>query len=124
MNDAVKTVVVVGASPKRERYSNRAIRLLLEQGYRVIPVHPAHREIEGLQAVADLAYVEPPVHTVTMYVACERSRQLGPAIIALRPARVIFNPGAECPELEQELAEHGISCVRACTLVLLRCGEF
>ncbi|MCR4440022.1 MAG: CoA-binding protein [bacterium] len=124
MSEATKTVVVVGASPKRERYSNRAVRLLLEHGYRVVPVHPVQREIEGLRAVADLTQVEPPVHTVTMYVACEKSRQSGPAIIALQPARVIFNPGAECPELEQELADHGILCVRACTLLLLRCGEF
>jgi len=118
------TVVVVGASPKRDRYSNQAVRLLLQSGYRVIPVHPEHKEIEGLSVVADIAQIEPPVHTVTMYVSCEKSRNLGPALVALGPKRVIFNPGAECPELEQALRAHGIACVHACTLVLLRCGQF
>lgn len=119
-----ETVVVVGASPKRDRYSNQAVRLLLQGGYRVIPVHPVHKEVEGLPVVADLGKIVPPVHTVTMYVRCEKSRPLSAALVALRPKRVIFNPGAECPEVEQALVAHGIACVHACTLVLLRCGEF
>ena len=46
------------------------------------------------------------------------------ALIAARPARVIFNPGTENPELEEKLAAAGIATVRACTLVLLRTGQF
>jgi uncharacterized protein len=46
------------------------------------------------------------------------------AIIAAKPARVIFNPGTENPELEEHLAAAGIAVVHACTLVLLRTGRF
>ena len=35
MNPSEHHVVVLGASPKPERYSNRAVRLLLRLGYRV-----------------------------------------------------------------------------------------
>ena len=45
-----QTVVVLGASPKPERYSNKAIRLLQQHRHRVIPVHPAIAKIEGLEA--------------------------------------------------------------------------
>ncbi|MDH4276399.1 MAG: CoA-binding protein, partial [Gammaproteobacteria bacterium] len=33
---AVKTTVVVGASPKPDRYANKAIRFLMERGHPVI----------------------------------------------------------------------------------------
>ncbi len=124
MGHGEMSVVVVGATPKRHRFANRALRLLKEQGYHVIPVHPVYREIEGLPVVGSLAQVNPPVHTVTLYVSCEKSRGLGSALLALRPTRVIFNPGAECPELEEALTASGISCLHACTIVLLRCGQF
>ena len=39
-------------------------------------------------------------------------------------ARVIFNPGAENPELEATLEERGIPTLRACMLVLLSTGQF
>jgi predicted CoA-binding protein len=46
-----RMTAVLGASIKRERYSNQALRMLREHGYRVIAVHPAHVEIEGEQTV-------------------------------------------------------------------------
>ena len=48
-------VVVLGASPKPERYSNQAVCLLREMGYRVIPVHPRESHIEGIATVTNLA---------------------------------------------------------------------
>ncbi len=118
-------VAVLGASPKRDRYSNQAVRLLVEHGHDVVPVHPAHRSIEGLPAVARLDDLAPgSVDTVTMYVGSGRSASLGPALIRLAPRRVIFNPGAENPALEARLEEAGIEAVDACTLVLLRTGQF
>ena len=40
------------------------------------------------------------------------------------PKRVIFNPGAENSKLERRLAEKGIAFEDACTLVMLRVGQF
>ena len=45
-------------------------------------------------------------------------------ILALKPKRVIFNPGTENPALEAELVAAGIAAERACTLVLLSTGQF
>jgi predicted CoA-binding protein len=119
-----KPVVVLGASPKPERYSNQAVKLLTEHGWRVIPVSPRATEIEGLPAVPDLASVRESVHTLSMYVGPERSAALADEILALAPDRVIFNPGTESPALEERLAEKGIPFEHACTLVLLRSGQF
>jgi hypothetical protein len=46
------------------------------------------------------------------------------AILALRPGRVILNPGTESPALEQALTTAGIPWQHACTLVMLRTGQF
>lgn len=117
-------VVVLGASPKPARYANQAIRSLKKLGYRVIPVHPRYREIEGLAVAHSLGVVTRPVHTLTLYVGPQRSHPLIDAITALGPGRVIFNPGTESPELERRLAQAGIPAIHGCTLVMLRAGTF
>jgi len=37
---------------------------------------------------------------------------------------VIFNPGAENPDLAERLRKQGVETLEACTLVLLRTGQF
>jgi hypothetical protein len=119
-----KTTLVVGASPKKERYSNKALHMLQEYGHEVIPVHPAMDEIDGVPTRRRLEDVDQKVHTVTLYVGPTRSHAMQDAIIALRPKRVIFNPGAECEALKTGLEKEGIDCEEACTLVLLKTGQY
>jgi len=118
-------VAVLGASPNPERYSNQAVRLLAEYGHEVIPVNPAQSEIEGLAVVKSLEELDAgDIDTVTMYVGARHSDPLYDHLAALRPRRVIFNPGAENPELATALESAGIQVEEACTLVLLRTGTF
>jgi predicted CoA-binding protein len=124
MSGECQRVVIVGASDKPERYSHRAMRALLRHGHEVVLVHPALREIDGLPVHAALADVTGPVDTVTMYVGPAISSGMGAALLALRPRRVLFNPGSENPVLQQQLAAAGIQCEESCTLVLLATGSF
>ena len=118
------TVVVLGASDKPDRYSNKAVRMLKRYGYRVVPVHPKLPEIEGLPVVSRLEEVREGVDTLTLYVGPLRSQALGESIVAAKPGRVVFNPGTESSELESLLDAHGIPCVKACTLIMLQTGQF
>ncbi|MCM8774842.1 MAG: CoA-binding protein [Candidatus Omnitrophica bacterium] len=45
-------------------------------------------------------------------------------ILACRPQRVILNPGAENPILQQQAEKAGIHTVTGCTLVMLKTGQF
>lgn len=117
-------VVVLGASPKPIRYAYQAQRLLMEKGYNVVPVHPKFEEIEGLKVTPNLAMVERPVHTLTLYVGPERGEALLQEMLNLNPVRVIFNPGTESELLQQRLANHGVECIEGCTLVMLKTGQF
>jgi uncharacterized protein len=118
------TVVVLGASPKPVRYSYQAVRLLKDQGYRVIPVHPRAHQIEQVPVVNALSAIREPVDTLTLYIGPARVRGQIRPILDLGPGRVILNPGAESRELESALHLAGIPWEHACTLVLLRTGQF
>ena len=117
-------VVVLGASPKPIRYSFRAVQMLANAGYQVIPVHPKAHRIEQVPVVASLREVSGSVHTLTVYVGEERSQHMIDDILALVPGRVIFNPGSESKRLERALTDARVAHERACTLVLLRTGQF
>jgi predicted CoA-binding protein len=117
-------VVVLGASPKPTRYSYQAVKLLDQRGYRVIPVHPKAHRIDHIPVVHDLGTVREQVHTLTLYVGPARSRAMLQDIVDLAPGRVILNPGTESRELELALQDARIPFERACTLVLLRVGQF
>ncbi|MCB0680934.1 MAG: CoA-binding protein, partial [Saprospiraceae bacterium] len=45
-------------------------------------------------------------------------------LLKLRPRRIIFNPGAENPELARLASAEGIEVESACTLVLLAYGGY
>ncbi len=118
------TVVVLGASPKRNRYSNMAVRQLKERGYRVIPVNPAYDVIEGIKTVPNLSVIDGKVHTLTMYINPYLGDKTAGEILSLHPERVIFNPGSEADGLMRELSRKEIPYFEACTLVMLSTGQF
>ena len=124
MKSVNQTVVVLGASNKPDRYSNMAVRMLLSHGYKVIPVHPRLKEIEGLPVASRLEDIHEDVHSLSIYLGPDRSLELTDSILLLKPGRVIFNPGTESNEIEKKLKTHGIPYKKACTLVMLRTGQF
>ncbi|WP_372864517.1 CoA-binding protein [Spongiibacter sp.] len=117
-------VVVMGASPKPDRYSHKAVVMLAEYGHQVIPVNPYHSEVAGIRCAPSLAAITAPVDTVSVYMRAELLAPQLPELLALAPRRIIFNPGSEGEALMEQLRRAGIVCEEACTLVLLRTQQF
>jgi len=117
-------VAVLGASTDEERYSFKAVRMLKEYGHQPIPVHPKGHVVDGITAARTLDDIDGPVDTLTVYVNSKISSAARDEIMALKPRRVVFNPGAENYELGRALSEAGIEVVQACTLVMLRTEQF
>lgn len=117
-------VVVLGASPDPERYSHKAMHLLEAHGHRVIPVSPVYEDIEGRPVLKSIAEISAEVDTLTLYLSPKRLLPLADDIVKLHPKRVIFNPGTETPELQARLDAAGIPWLEACTLVMLRTGQY
>ena len=120
----MEKVAVIGASPLEDRYSNKAMKMLMEYGHDPIPVVPKHKEILGKPVTHKLADVEEDVDTVTLYVGPARQAPIIEDIVAKKPKRVIFNPGTENPEAYEQLKAAGIEVSVACTLVLLRTNQY
>jgi uncharacterized protein len=119
-----ETVLVLGASPKPERYSFKAVQLLKEYGHKVLPLNPYHEEVAGVKCVPTINAVSDHVDTVTVYVRADLLKNDLEQLIALAPRRVIFNPGTESDEMAERLEKAGIATEEACTLVLLRTGQY
>lgn len=120
-----KKTVVLGASPNPARYSYAAAEMLTEGGHEVVPVGMRKgslfgREILDIRQRPDIAGVD----TVTLYVGPANQDGFLDYIARLKPTRVIFNPGTENPELEAQLRKKGIDTIQACTLVMLRTGQY
>ena len=67
--NTVKSIAMVGISPKDNRPSYFAFKYLLERGYRMIPVNPgqAGKEILGQKVYAKLADIPEPVDMVDIF---------------------------------------------------------
>ncbi len=115
--------VVVGASDKQDRYSYKALMLLSEHGFNVIPIHPQLKTIENIPVKASLDQVTENIDTITMYVGPQISTNLVSEFVRIKPKRIIFNPGAENHSIYQVLKDAGINVVEACTLVMLKTGQ-
>ena len=124
MESSTHHVVVLGASPKPHRYSNRAVKTLKYHGYTVTPVHPVLRTIEELPVANTLGEINRRVHTLTLYIGPQNLIPLVEHVMRLSPGRVIFNPGSESEVLEQHLENANIPWLHACTLVMLQTKTF
>jgi len=124
MEVEMERVAVVGASPIEERYSNKAMKMLEEYGHTPLPVAPKHKEIEGRPVAAQLRELKEPVDTITLYLGPSRQEPVIEQILELKPKRVIFNPETENPKVYERLKSAGIQVQEACTLVLLKTGQY
>ena len=117
-------VAILGASPKEERYSFKALQMLKEYKHEVFPVNPANEFIDGSRVYKTLADIDDSIEVLTVYVGSDRMLQFKDEILRLKPRIVIFNPGTENQELATILRTNEIEVLEACTLVLLRTGQF
>ncbi|MGL4807003.1 MAG: CoA-binding protein [Bacteroidales bacterium] len=116
--------LVIGASDNEERYAYKAVKKLRENKYDVIAFGTRKGIIGDTEIVSDFPTDAETVDTVTLYIGPGRQPEYYDKIIALKPRRVIFNPGTENDTFEEMLTENGIEAMEACTLVLLASKQY
>lgn len=119
----MKKTLIVGATENRDRYANRAAQSLLAHGHPIEMIGLRAGEVRGVPIRTGLPELT-DIDTVTMYVGSKNQSGYYDYLKKLKPRRVIFNPGAENPELERELKQVGIEPLNACTLVMLSVGTY
>jgi predicted CoA-binding protein len=109
----VRTIAVVGASPRRERPSHGVMAYLQRRGYRTIPVNPnaAGAAINGETVYARLADVPEPIDMVDVF---RRSAMAGGAVddaIAVGAKVVWMQLGVRDDDAAGRAEAHGLKVV-------------
>lgn len=115
--------LVLGASEKTERYSHLAVVSLRNHHHPVYAVGRKSGQIQDVPIVTAIS-LDWTIDTVTLYLNPDQQQAYYDSIIALRPRRLIFNPGTENPLFEEKARQAGIVTQEACTLVLLQTGQY
>jgi len=118
-----KKTLVIGASPKPERFSYSAVKKLIASDIPVIAVGLREGDISGVR-IQKLFPEVSDIHTVSLYVSPKNQPVYSDYILKIKPKRVIFNPGTENAEFENILMKEGIQVVRGCTLIMLGNGTY
>jgi predicted CoA-binding protein len=108
---ATATIAVVGLSPKPERDSHRIAAYLQQQGYRIIPVRGAQREILGEKAYGSLGEIPERVDLVNAFVNPARILPHAREAVALAPRAFWMQTGIENREASEILRRAGIDVV-------------
>jgi predicted CoA-binding protein len=113
--NTVKTIAMVGISPKDNRPSYFAFKYLLERGYRMIPVNPgqAGKDILGQKVYAKLSDIPEPVDMVDVFRA---SQHAGPVVdealaLASKPQVIWMQLGVRNDEAAAKAEAAGVKVV-------------
>ncbi len=115
-----RSIAIIGAKDKPGQAVDRVGRYLLEQGYRVVPVHPVRKTVWGLPAFASIAELPEPVDIINLFRAPEYCPGHAQEVLALgwKPKVFWMQLGIRSPEARQALAETGITVVEdSCIMV-------
>ncbi len=112
-----KSIIIVGASNDRSRFSNRAVRAYRDLGWTVYPVHPREKVVEGLTCYPTVSAVPENAAWMSLYVV----PIVGSRVVDEAPAKgvrdVYVNPGAGSPELVEKIRSLGMNPIEACSII-------
>lgn len=118
-----KKTLVLGATPKPDRYAYIATEMLTDYGHTVVPYGVKKGKI-GDFIILNEWPTDTDIDTITLYINPTLQQQFYDRIVAMKPKRIVFNPGTENSELMQLAEENDIIAQEACTLVLLRTNQY
>lgn len=118
-----KKTLVIGASLNPARYSNTAIRRLVNSKQPTVAIGLRKGEVQGVRIETEKLPLE-DIDTITLYLSPPRQPEYYDYILSLKPIRVIFNPGTENPEFFEILRKNNIEVEVACTLIMLATNQY
>lgn len=110
---SVRSIVVVGLSPKENRPSKMVGRYLLDAGYTIYPVNPGQTEILGQPCFADLLSVPFPIDIIDIFRKSEDVLPIVEQAVALdhRPRAIWMQQGIINESAAELARENGVFVV-------------
>ena len=115
----MKTVAVIGASSDRSKFGNKALRAFRTQGYKVIPINPTEKEVEGEKAYVSVLDYEGDIDEATFYVNPRVGEKVLDDVAAKKIATVWLNPGADGANVVARAEALGLNAIRACSIIAI-----
>jgi predicted CoA-binding protein len=113
--NTVKTIAMVGISPKDNRPSYFAFKYLLERGYCILPVNPGHagKDILGQRVYAKLSEIPDPIDMVDIFRASHYASGVVDEALTItpRPAVIWMQLGVRDDEAAAKAEAAGIKVV-------------
>ena len=107
----MKTIAVVGISPKDTRPSNDVARYMLNHGYDIIPVRPATTQILGLKCYKDLESIDRPVDVVDVFRKSEYCPEIARKAVKIGAKALWLQEGIVSEEAKRIAEEAGLLVV-------------
>jgi predicted CoA-binding protein len=118
-----KSTLVIGASLKETRFSNKCVRTLKSGNFPVTAIGLREGMIDTTPVLTGTPELE-NIHTVTLYLSSDNQKAWYDYILKLNPKRVVFNPGAENKEFADMLSTAGIETIEDCTIIMVQSGRY
>lgn len=109
--ETVRTIAVVGCSPRPERAGHYVAKYLQDLGYRVIPVNPGQTEILGEKCYASLRDIPEPVDMIDCFRRAEDIPSIVEDAIAIGAKFIWMQLGIVNDEAARRAMEAGIEVV-------------
>ena len=109
------TIAVVGISGNPERDSYKVAEYLQKQGYKIIPINPAIKEVLGEKAYSNLTQVSMPVDIIDVFRRNEEVPGVIKEALKLKPKAIWLQLGVINEEAAKQAIEAGL------TIIMDRC---
>ena len=113
----MKTIAVLGASSRHEKFGNKCVRAYVAAGWQVFPVHPVETEIEGLPVFRRLADVPVELERISVYLPPAKTLEMLGEIAAKGAGEVWLNPGSADSRVLDEARRRGLAAIPGCSII-------
>lgn len=117
MDNAKKTVAVIGASSNRHKFGNKALRAFEKQGYTVLAINPNEREVEGHRTYPSVLDVPGDIDMATVYIPAAEGLKVMDELARKGVPEIWLNPGADDDPVVARARALGLNIIQACSII-------
>jgi len=109
----VKTIAVVGAVDKPGRPVDGVGREMIDMGFDIIPVHPARKDVWGLETFKSVVDIPTPVDIVDLFRNAQFCPEHAREVLNMKPLPKVFwmQSGIVSEEARDILSDSGITVI-------------